>query len=184
LNSGLQQLNGAQANMAAQGSHALQNLQQQVNGIGGAVQETHRVGGQLVYRILQNEAQLAAMQQQGSGNVVGKNAVARAYVAAPIAQQPYIQQVAASAPTNAQIADNVGAMVRARGGQTAQSPPRIRLADGVRMDALHAAVMNATPAIRPNPTTGDVISAMVPSMGRVIVPLADDAMSPGSDDSV
>jgi hypothetical protein len=173
LNSGLQQLNGAQANMAAQGSHALQNLQQQVNGIGGAVQETHRVGGQIVNRILQNEAQLAAMQQQGSGGAVGENAVARAYVAAPIAQQPYIQNVAASAPTNAQLADNVGAMVRARGGPTVHAP--LQIGDGGGGGALHMAVMSAQPAIRPNPTVGDV-SGVVPSVGRAVVPLADGAM--------
>jgi hypothetical protein len=41
--------------------------------------------------------------------------------------------------------------------------------------------MNAQPAIRPYTTVGDV-GAMVPSVGRAIVPLADnDPMSPDSD---
>jgi hypothetical protein len=54
-----------------------------------------------------------------------------------------------------------------------RQPPQIRLADGVNMAGLHAAVMNAQPAIMPNPTTGNVGGAMVPSVGRAIVPAAD-----------
>jgi hypothetical protein len=122
------------------------------------------------------------MQQQICSGVLGENAVARAYVAAPVVPQPYTRDAVAPAPTNAQIADNTGAMVRAYVGQSYQSPPRMRLADGVHMDALHVAVMDATPAIRPIATTGNIDSAMVPAVGRTIVPLADP-MSP-DDDSI
>jgi hypothetical protein len=50
------------------------------------------------------------------------------------------------------------------------------------MDALHAAVMNATHAIRPNPTTGDLGSAMVPAIGRAIVPRTEPTIP--DDDSL
>jgi hypothetical protein len=167
-NSGLQHLGGAQGSAAAGGRHG-----------------HHRAGDAQAWRsdrtpFVVNEAQLAAMQQQGSGSgVVGENAVARAYVAAPIVQQqlPHIRDGVAPTLSNAEIAENANALVRARGGQTFKSPPRMRLADG----ALHAAVMNATPATRPNPTSGDLGSAIVPAIGRAIVPLADP-MIPGSDD--
>lgn len=144
VNSGLQQHGNAHAGMQQQGSQAL---------------------GHIARRVMQNEAQLAAMQQQGGG----AGPVDRAYVA-PRVHQPCIQVAPASAPSNAQIADNASAIVRAHGGQP---PTQIRLADGVNMGALQAAVMNAQPAMLPNATTGDLGSAMVPSVGRAIVPAAD-----------
>jgi hypothetical protein len=81
---------------------------------------------------MQYEAQLAAVQQQGSGGGIGEGVVGRANVAAPIVQQPYIQDVAARAPINAQIADTA-TVVAQRGQQAFHSPPWLRLPDGVDM---------------------------------------------------